>query len=110
MGGQHQPRHASIGISGCGIADFNHDGTSDVLFFNPSTGNVDEWKLVAGKWTGSVNVGSHPGAGWAIAGTGDFNGDGTSDVLWFNSGSGQTDIWQMSNGKWAASVNPGTHP
>jgi len=62
-----------------GVADFNHDGYSDVLWYNPGTQQVDEWLLVNGKWTASVAVGTHGGS---IAGVGDFNGNGSPDILW----------------------------
>jgi hypothetical protein len=92
------------------VADFTHDGISDILWQNVGTGAVDIWKISNGAWAGSVSLGLHPGSGWQIAGAGDFNHDGTSDVLWFNPGSGETDIWLLQNGQWAASVSPGNHP
>ena len=66
------------GFQVSGVADFNHDGYSDVRY-NPGTQQVDEWQLVNGKWTASVGVGTHGGS---IAGIGDFNGNGFPDVLW----------------------------
>ena len=92
------------------VADFTHDGTSDILWQNVNTGAVDLWKINYGAWAGSVDLGTHPGSGWQIAGAGDFNGDGTNDVFWFNPTTGETDIWQLANGQWAASVSPGRHP
>jgi len=100
------------GYEFAGAGNFTGNGTSDILWFNPTTGDVDEWKIAAGKWAGSVDLGAHPGAGWQIAGIGDFTGNGTSDILWTNSSGGQvqTDIWELQNGKWVASVSPGSHP
>ena len=92
-----------------GTGDFNNDGSSDLIWYNAATGNVDLWMLANGGWAGSVNAGSHP-AGWQPAGTGDFNQDGTSDVLWYNPTSGNAEIWKISNGQWAGSANLGTHP
>ncbi|MEJ0078397.1 MAG: VCBS repeat-containing protein [Alphaproteobacteria bacterium] len=89
--------------------DFNHDGTSDVLWFNAATRDVDLWLIQNGQWAGSVDIGTHP-AGWSIAGVGDFNRDGTSDVLWFNAATNGAEIWEIRNGHWAASVDLGTHP
>ena len=95
-----------------GVGDFTGNGTSDILWYNPTTGDVDEWQIANGKWAASVDLGAHPGSGWQIAGVGDFTGNGTDDILWTNSSNGQvqTDIWELSNGHWAASVSPGTHP
>src|SRR3954453_2778956 len=92
-----------------GIGDFNKDGTSDLLWFNPTTTAVDLWSLSNGTWAASSDVGPHP-AGYQISGMGDFNGDGSTDVFWFNPTPNQTDIWMLANGKWAASTTIGTHP
>ncbi len=96
-----------------GVGDFTGNGTSDILWQNPTTGDIDEWQIVKGQWAASVDLGSHPGSGWAIAGVGDFTGNGIDDILWTNSSGGQvqTDMWELgSNGQWAASVSPGAHP
>jgi len=53
------PAHPA-GWSPAPIGDFNGDGTSDIAWFNASTGNVDIWKLQDGAWVGSSDVGSHP--------------------------------------------------
>jgi hypothetical protein len=89
-----------------GIGDFNHDGTDDVLWYDPTTGHVDEWRMLNGQWNGSIDLGTHGGA---PAGIGDFNGDGTDDVLWRNPTTGAVDEWRMQNGQWNGSVNLGEH-
>ena len=104
------PGSHPAGYEVAGVGDFTGNGTSDILWYDPSNGDVDEWLIANGKWAGSIDLGSHPGSGWQIAGVGDFTGNGTDDVLWFNAGTGQTDIWELANGKWAASVSPGSHP
>jgi len=104
------PGSHPAGYEVAGVGDFTGNGTSDILWYDPTTGDVDEWLIANGKWSASIDLGSHPGNGWQVAGVGDFTGNGTDDVLWFNAGTGQTDIWELSNGKWGASVSPGTHP
>ena len=102
-----------IGYNVVGVGDFTVNGTDDILWYDPTTGDVDEWQLSNGKWAASVDLGSHPGSGWTVAGVGDFTGNGIDDVLWTNSSNGQvqTDIWELgSNGQWTASVSPGSHP
>jgi hypothetical protein len=89
--------------------DFNGDGTSDALWFNAATNNVDIWSIQNGQWAGSSDVGTHP-AGWQPSAVGDFNGDGTDDVLWFNPANNNVEIWKMSNGHWAGSSDVGSHP
>ena len=102
--GTHPP-----GYQISGIGDFNKDGTSDVLWFNPTTRDTDIWSLSNGKWAASSTIGLHP-AGYQISGIGDFNKDGTSDVLWYNPTTRDTDIWLLNNGQWAASSTIGLHP
>jgi hypothetical protein len=91
------------------IGDFNHDTTSDLLWYNATTRDLDLWKIANGKWAGSVDIGPHP-AGYLPSAAGDFNGDGTSDVLWYNATSGNVDIWKIANGQWAGSADVGSHP
>jgi hypothetical protein len=89
--------------------DFNHDGTSDVLWFNAATGDVDLWTMAGGHWAASQDIGSHP-AGWLPAPSGDFNHDGTTDVPRYNAASGDAEVWRILNGQWNGSIDIGTHP
>ena len=107
-----EPGSVSSGYQAVGTGDFTGDGTSDILWQNPTTGDTQEWLLNAGSWTGTVDLGTHPG-NFQIAGIGDFFGNGIDDVLWTNAsgGSVQTDIWELgSNGQWIDSISPGSHP
>jgi hypothetical protein len=109
------PGSHPAGYNVVGVGDFTGNGTSDILWQNSTTGDVDEWQLSNGQWSASVDLGSHPGTGWSIVGVGDFFGSGIDDIFWANSSGGevQTDIWELgSNGQWAASVTPGLglHP
>ena len=63
------------------VGDFTGNGTSDILWYNASTGDTDEWLIKNGQWAGSVDLGTHPG-NYQIAGAGSFTGNGTSDILW----------------------------
>ena len=81
---------------------------SDLLWHNPTTGNVDLWKISNGQWAGSVDIGPHP-LGYQVAGIADFNHDGTSDVLWYNPTNGATEIWKIVNGQWSATFDLGAH-
>jgi hypothetical protein len=67
-----------------GIGNFagNADGTTGVLFYNPSTGDTDEWLISNGHWAGSIDLGTHPGGNWQVAAVGNFTGNNTADVLW----------------------------
>lgn len=76
-----QPGLHPAGYHVVGIGDFTGNGTSDILWQNPTTGDVDEWLIKNGQWAGSIDLGVHPG-NYQIAGIGDFTGNGTSGVLW----------------------------
>ena len=66
-------------------ADFDGDGTSDILWRDSATGDnyvffVDRSTVLPSSgFTNSVPT------DWQVAGTGDFNGDGKADILWRNS-------------------------
>src|SRR5436190_1209699 len=57
------------------IADFNGDGTSDVLWRNDTSGHVGIWEMHNNIPTWHDLGGS--GADHKVVGVGDFNGDGT---------------------------------
>jgi len=77
-------------------ADFNHDGSRDILWFNPATGDVDLWLLRDGHWARSVDIGAHP-AGWVPAGVGDFDRDGHLDILWYQGSINRLETWVLTN-------------
>jgi autotransporter-associated beta strand protein len=114
VSGVHWIASSDIGAHPAGwlpisTANFNHDATNDVLWFNSSNLDVDLWKIDNAKWAGSIDIGTHP-AGYNLIGSGDFNHDDTSDLLWFNPANGDVDIWKISNGLWAGSIDVGLHP
>jgi Ca2+-binding RTX toxin-like protein len=89
----NQPPTGSWSVVASG--DFNHDGTTDLLWKNPS-GLTSEWLM-----SPSGGLGSNPStpatAGWDVIASGDFNGDGTTDLLWKTAGGGGlTSEWLMS--------------
>ena len=75
------PGSHPAGYQVVGVGDFTGNGTSDILWYNASTGATDEWLINNGHWAGSVDLGTHPG-GFQIAGVGDFTGQGTKGLLW----------------------------
>ena len=79
-----------------GVGDFDHDGTSDVLWFNATTRDAEVWRIFNGHWAGSDDLGTHP-AGYVPAGAGDLNHDGVADVIWHNAVSNDIDEWLLAN-------------
>ena len=88
------------GFSGYSIvdsADYNKDGTDDLLW-EPDGGGSSSiiWLMLNGAKNGAgIPVGTLPN--YTIATSGDYDGDGDSDLLWTNS-SGQGIIWEIENG------------
>jgi hypothetical protein len=102
-----------------GIGDWTGGDTDGILWYNPLSGDTDEWQLSNAQWAGSVDLGTHPNNAtdnnlFQISGTGDFTDDGIDDVLWTSvnsNGTVATDIWELnSSGQWMASSSPGNHP
>ncbi len=77
-----------------GVADFNGDGSPDILLRNGSTGDVLLWYMNGASVIGQDTV-ARLGSPWNIVGVGDFNGDGSPDILWRNPATGETVVWYM---------------
>jgi hypothetical protein len=80
------------------VSDFNGDGTSDILWYNRSNGEVKTWIVRDGVCNSWAVLGAADPAAWSTLGYGDFNGDGTTDVLWKNNLSGLVGTWLIRNG------------
>ena len=84
-------------------ADFNGNGTSDLVLQNPSGGAAEVWYLtVSGSpsqytityTTGAFNGGA--GNTWHVLAAADFNQDGHPDLVWQNPTGGAIQIWYMT--------------
>jgi uncharacterized protein YkwD len=77
-------------------ADFNGDGSTDYLLFNPSTRRTAIWYLQGNAFLSGAYGPTLP-AGWAVAGVADFNLDTKPDYVLFNASTRQTAVWYLSN-------------
>jgi len=77
-------------------ADFNGLCASDILWQNPTTGELDIWFMNGATILNSGNVAASPTAPWVLQGVGDFNNDGMADMLWRNTSTGELDLWLMN--------------
>ncbi|MGA2944898.1 MAG: NF038122 family metalloprotease, partial [Xanthobacteraceae bacterium] len=78
------PGSHPAGYQVAGIGNFTGNSTSDILWQNSTTGDIDEWQIAGGKWAASVDLGAHPG-NTPVAGVGNLTGSSTSDVLFHTS-------------------------
>jgi hypothetical protein len=88
--------------------DFNGDGVTDLLWWDPDTGQLTVWYMNQG----SVQSVSAPIDGldikkWLLMNTSDFNGDSISDMMWWNPESGESAIWYTAAGASPSSANAG---
>ncbi len=95
-GGDYVSQTPGPGWKVVGVADFNHDGRSDLLFQNQTTGELALWFLKGPYYQGGLRLLNMPAAGWPVVGTGDFNGDGYPDIAFQNQTTGQIVIWFMN--------------
>jgi hypothetical protein len=91
-----------------GVGDFNGDGTSDILFEDPTSGQLGDFLMKNGVATWA-SIGSVP-PNLQVVGIGDYNGDGTSDILFRDPTSGVLTTFLMHNNvpTWAAIGSTGT--
>jgi len=83
-----------------GVADFDADGTPDILWRNPSTGSNALWYMDT-DGTAIKSAAGMPSCGtsWEVGKIADFDADGVPDILWRNPATGSNALWYMqSNG------------
>ena len=86
-------------------ADYNGDGTGDLIWVRNTTGDAALWTMKNGALTSFSLTQGHMGAEWtAYSASADFNHDGKADLLWTSGGN--VAIWEMSGPSLAGFVIP----
>jgi hypothetical protein len=86
-----------------GALDMDGNGTSDLLWYNATTGKVVQWLMddavqrTTGRFTTPANAGN---ANWKVVAGGDYGrgpsgAPGTADLVWRNDSSGKLVVWHM---------------
>lgn len=80
-----------------GAADFDKNGTPDILWQNDATRAVTVWYMSGSQGTVMIGwlflVGDVPG--WKIVATADFDNNGTPDVIWQEDKTRMATIWYL---------------
>jgi hypothetical protein len=88
-----------------GMADFNGDGTPDVVWQLPVGGFTQVWFLAGnqgGTYSSSANLVEQNS--WRIAAVADLDGDGHPDLVWQDPATGTSQVWFM-NGALGATLS-----
>lgn len=78
-------------------SDFNSDSHSDLVFQNPSTGQLAIWYLNNNLTVSAAFVTPAQDPHWQAVGVADLNGDGHPDIVFQNPATGQLAVWYMNN-------------
>ena len=90
---------AEDAVAGGKPGDINHDGKSDLVWRNYSTGENAAWMMNStGVPSSAVSYPGLTDLNWHMAGVADFNADGNLDLVWRNTATGQNAIWYLSGG------------
>lgn len=100
------PKPGSIYVPG----DFNGDGVSDLLWFNPVLSQLGYWTMTASGGVQRTSIRTYSVTnGYFVGAVGDFNNDGYADIVFT---SAQHDLWLWANNQHGGfdSTKIGTYP
>ncbi len=91
------PQQVALSWRLAGTADINHDGQTDLVWQNSSTGALVAWYMngTTAIQTVSLAPAAVP-AGWEIRSVADYDRDGNADLIWQNMTTGELFICYMS--------------
>lgn len=106
-----------IGIAGSslnetivGMADFDHNGTDDLLLHDSSNGQIAIWYMRAGGGILTTRLLGGAASPWKAVAIGDFDGDGWPDLILQNTSTAQILEWRVVNGNIMATAIVATPP
>ncbi len=89
--------------------DFNHDGVSDLLWWDTDSGQLQVSFIQDGRPQGQISLGPglDPGQ-WLLTQSRDLDGDGVTDLLWWNPDQGSLQVWYLEGAAAAGVAAAGT--
>jgi hypothetical protein len=79
-----------------GFADFNGDGTTDMMLRNENTGQFEVYDIRSNAITSASNIGT-VGLDFRVAGFGPFHAPGASDMVLRNGNTGEFEVYDIVN-------------
>jgi hypothetical protein len=77
--------------------DFNRDGMSDLLWYNPTTNRLTVWLMRGTEpFERGREIPGPPGGRWLPGFAADFDRDGIADVFWYDEAENRMAVWLMA--------------
>jgi hypothetical protein len=80
-----------------GVGDFNGDGSPDILWLDPATGDVIVTTRPGEVGAEDTLLSASVAEEWRLGGIGDLDGDGTDDLIWRHSQTGENITWFIND-------------
>lgn len=93
-------------IYGSGDADYDNNGTPDIVWRNTKTGANSIWLMNGTTYSASAALPAvTPNIGWEPNAFGDYTGDGKPDIIWRNFRTGVNTLWQLDGTNFTMSLS-----
>ncbi|MBW4697029.1 MAG: VCBS repeat-containing protein [Aphanocapsa lilacina HA4352-LM1] len=93
-------------IYGSGGADYDNNGTPDIVWRNTKTGANSIWLMDGPAYSASASLPAvTPNVGWEPNAFGDYSGDGKPDIIWRNYRTGVNTLWLLDGTNFTMSLS-----
>jgi hypothetical protein len=108
LDGRYRPAVAGLaGMRVVAAADWDGDGTTDLLSHAPKNGRLVVTRFYNGHpFDSTALTPLAKGPAWRVAGMGDMDGDGLCDVVWTRPDDGIAEVWSMDGFVRLAAITP----
>ncbi|BAC91568.1 gll3627 [Gloeobacter violaceus PCC 7421] len=92
-------------IYGSGDADYDNNGTPDIIWRNTKTGANSIWLMDGPAYSASAILPAvSPNVGWEPNAFGDYSADGKPDIIWRNYTTGANTLWLLDGTTFVGSL------